>query len=257
MHRWLFILLGLLPIQAMALQYGDFYYRVTSSNTVEITDYTRSGTNAVIPSAIAGNRVASIGRSAFQGCTNLTSITIPDSVTSIGRMAFGSCSKLTSMNVDTNNMTYSSLSGVLYDKNQTYIIRCPATKEGVFSLPASVTTIAEGAFLGCSGLTSITIPDGVASIGSGAFYGCKGLTSITMPDSVASIGNAAFYGCSGLTSITIPASVTTIGDYAFTHCKGLTSITIPDSVTNIGDEAFHGCSGLTSIPKQRFGTGKR
>ena len=97
---------------------------------------------------------------------------------------------------------------------------------------------------------SVTIPEtvsyngkvySVTSIGDGAFGGCHGLTSVTIPNSVTSIGNEVFYGCSGLTSVTIPNSVTSIGDHAFSWCSGLTSVTIPNSVTSIVDHAFEGC----------------
>ena len=111
----------------------------------------------------------------------------------------------------------------------------------------NVTNIGRYAFLGCTGLTSITIPNSVTSIGEYAFYGCAGLTSITIPNSVTWIGDDAFSGCTGLTSITIPNSVTSIGDGAFSRCTGLISITIPNSVTSIGESAFSGCTGLTSI----------
>ncbi len=156
--------------------------------------------------------VISIGDSAFSGCTGLTSIAIPDSVTSIGAFAFYGCTGLTSI-----------------------------------AIPDSITSIRAYAFKGCTGLTSITIPDSVTSIGSSAFSGCTGVTSVNIPDSVTSIGSSAFSGCTGLTSITIPDSVTIIKDYAFEGCTGLTSITIPDSVTTIGEDAFYGCTGLTSI----------
>jgi len=115
------------------------------------------------------------------------------------------------------------------------------------TIPSSVTSIGRWAFSGCSGLTSVTIPDGVTSIGGDAFRGCSGLTSVTIPNSVTSIGEEAFYECSGLTSVTIPDSVTSIGDSAFRGCSGLTSVTIPDGVTSIGYEAFSDCSGLTSV----------
>ena len=165
-----------------------------------------------IPSTYRDLPVTSIEGSAFQNCSSLTSITIPDSVTSIGSSAFTFCFSLTSI-----------------------------------TIPDSVTSIGETAFYYCSGLTSITIPASVTSIEGSAFQNCSGLSSITIPASVTSIGEWAFSNCSGLTSITIPASVTSIGDSAFSYCSGLTSISIPDSVTSIGDSTFANCSNLASV----------
>ena len=96
-------------------------------------------------------------------------------------------------------------------------------------------------------MTSVTIPNSVTSIGDGAFGGCIGLTSLTIPNSVISIGDYAFSACTGLPSVTIPNSVTSIGDWAFSDCTGLTSVTIPNSVTEIGEGAFYYCLGLTRI----------
>ena len=158
------------------------------------------------------NSVTSIGRYAFEGCSGLTSVTIGNSVTSIGDNAFGYCSGLTSVTIGN-----------------------------------SVTSIGNSAFEGCSGLTSVTIPNSVTSIGEWAFFDCIGLTSVTIGDSVTSIGDFAFSECIGLTSVTIPNSVTSIGISAFEDCSGLTSITIPNSVTSIGDYAFYNCSSLTNV----------
>ena len=110
-----------------------------------------------------------------------------------------------------------------------------------------VTSLGEGCFEGCSGLTSITIPSSVTSLGASCFYNCSGLTYITIPSSVTSLGASCFSDCRGLTYITIPSSVTSLGASCFLGCSGLTYITIPSSVTSLGGGCFWGCSGLTSI----------
>ena len=153
-----------------------------------------------------------IGNSAFNGCSGLTSITLPSSVTSIGAAAFKGCSGLTSL-----------------------------------TIPPGVTEIGNYAFEGCSGLTSLTIPPGITSISDGAFYDCSGLTSLTIPPGVTKIGSGGFAGCSALTSISLPSSLTSIYSFAFSGCSSLTSLTIPSGVTRIGDVAFNSCSALTSI----------
>ena len=176
-----------------------------------------------------------LGYLAFEGCSSLTSLTIPSSVTSIGFSAFSGCSGLTSLTIPSS---VTSIGSSAFEG-------CSGLTS--FTIPSSVTSISSGAFEGCSGLTSFTIPSSVTSIGSGAFEGCSGLTSLTIPSSVTSIGSGAFEGCSGLTSLTIPSSVTRIGQSAFEGCSGLTSLTISSSVTEICDYVFKGCSGLTSL----------
>ena len=117
-----------------------------------------------------------IGDFAFEGCSSLTSIEIPNSVMSIGDLAFRGCSSLTDINVSEKNLNYTSENGVLYNKSKTEIISVPEGICGFFSIPDSVTSIGISAFSRCSGLTSIMIPDSVTSIGEWAFSGCSGLT---------------------------------------------------------------------------------
>ncbi len=193
------------------------------------------------------NSVTSIGEYAFSGCSGLTSIEIPNSVTSIGKYAFFGCDKLAVINVATNNEKYKSVDGVVYTKDMSIIVVCPITAKGSFSIPNSVTSIGDYAFYDCRGLTSIEIPNSVTSIGDFAFSDCSSLTSIAIPNSVTSIEKATFFNCRSLTSIAIPNSITSIGDHAFSRCNSLTSIEIPNSVTSIGNSAFYDCSGLTSI----------
>ena len=224
------------------------------------------------------NSVASIEKGAFDGCSGLTKLTLPNSVTSIGDGAFAYCSGLEKITVESGNSRYDSrdnCNSIIETKTNTLIAGC---KNSV--MPNSVTSIGNGAFGGCSGLTELTLPNSVRSIGDCAFYGCSGLTELILANSVTSIGNYAFSDCSGLEKITvdrgnkrydscgncnsiietgtntlivgcknsvIPNSVTSIGDCAFYGCTGLTELTLPNSVRSIGDGAFSGCSGLTEL----------
>ncbi len=122
------------------------------------------------------NSVTSIGKEAFSYCYSLTSIMIPSSVTSIGDRAFSGCTGLTSIAVADNNKNYSSHDGVLFNKDKTVLICCPAGKSGTYMIPTGVTSIGEGAFAQCDSQTSITIPSSVTSIGYNAFEGCNNLT---------------------------------------------------------------------------------
>ena len=271
---------------------GNFDFETISSNTVKITRYNRTTnlTSVSIPSSVTKNgttyNVTTIGDYSFWNCSNLDSITIPNSITTIEEFAFWYCSGLTSINI-----------------------------------PNSVTSIGNNAFENCSSLTSVTISNNVDSINSYMFSNCNSLASISIPNNVTFIGNHAFRGCN-LTSITIPANVNFIGsyafsstnirtlyfnannctnfsteyssgvylpfsetnistiiignsvekipayfayeldsvisvsignnvhtidEYAFSGCSNLASITIPNNVTSINNNAFSGCRSLTSI----------
>ena len=248
------------------------------------------------------NSVTSIGNYAFYDCSGLTSVTIPNSVTSIGNYAFYNCSGLTSVTIP-NSVTSigdNAFKGIRYIVYSGTAEGCPwgayglADNDFVYSdcektsiksyignggdvvIPNSVTSIGEGAFYGCSGLTSVTIPNSVTSIGDAAFRGCIGLTKVTINSntiasktyssssslnnifgtqvaeyvlggSVTSIGDYAFFDCSGLTSVTIPNSITSIGESVFSNCSSLTEVIIPNSVTHIDKHAFASCTSLTSI----------
>ena len=175
------------------------------------------------------NSVTYIGGYAFYRCSGLTSVTIPNSVTTIGESAFADCSSLNSINVASGNTHYSSIDGVLYNYVQDTLIECPGARTSL-TIPNSVTSIGNNAFLYCRGLTSITIPNSVTSIGNDAFYYCRGLTSITIPNSVTSIGNNAFSYCRDLTSVKCLASIPpSIGNNSFQNISDTCTLTVPCS----------------------------
>ena len=215
------------------------------------------------------NSVTSIGALAFENCTNLTSITLPYGVTSIGASAFENCTNLTSITLPDSVTSIGA--SAFYDTGYyndsgnwnggLYIGRHFIEAKLTTIIKEGTKTIANGAFEGCTSLTSITLPDSVTSIGDSAFEGCTSLTSITLPDSVTSIGYNAFYRTGyydkennwenkalyidkhliELSSFSgkyeIKEGTKTIADGAFRNCD-ITSIGIPDSVTGIGAFAF-------------------
>jgi len=128
-------------------------------------------TNVVIPSTIS-----KLGGYAFYCCLKLNSITLPSAVTFIGGSAFSICGAV--INVDINNPNYSSIDGILFNKNKTTLIQFPYYKTGSYIIPESVTNLRDSAFFSCNKLTSLTIPSGLTTIGNQTFSGCSGLTSI-------------------------------------------------------------------------------
>jgi hypothetical protein len=251
-----------------------------SGGTARVTYSPKASGDIVIASTYSGFPVTRIEVWAFLDCTNLTSVTIPNSVTNIGGNAFYDCTALTNIAVAMDNPSYSSPDGALFNKAQTTLIQFPCGRDGGYAVPSGVTSIGAAAFYHCTGLTNVTIPNTVVSIGLEAFSGCTGLTGATIPDSVTAIQGSAFYG-TALTSVTIPNSVTNLQYGAFAHCTSLTNIivsaanpaysspngvlfnkaqttlfqfpggrgggyAIPNGVTGFGS-AFSACPNLTSV----------
>ncbi len=243
-------------------------------NTGIITDADWDITIANIPTTIDDVEVKLIGGSAFSGCVLLTTITIPDSVTTIGYFAFwgcsrlstvtigssvtliasgsgssafSSCTRLNSINISDLNPLYSSLDGVLYNKEQTEIISFPIGKSGHFNIPNSVNKIGDYAFQNSTSLTSVTIPDSAITIGDYSFKNCTSLTSAIIPNNVTSIGVGAFQECTNLSTVTIGSSVASIEWLAFNECTSLSTVTIPEGVVTVESNAFSDCSSLSTV----------
>lgn len=312
------VLMGMVGAKALAndieVKNADgvtIYYNFINNNTE--LEVTYQGNNPLASNAYAGSvvipesvnydgktyQVTSIGNHSFFRCSDLSSVTIPNGVTNIGVSAFFECSSLSSIvipssvaNIGSDALRGCGLNSIQVETDNAYYDsrdNCNAliktsdnqllTGSNSAVIPNSVTSIAEDAFDGCSGLLSVTISSSVVNIERGAFRNCRSLASITVdaananynsrdncnaiiktsdntlisgcmttviPNGVMSIGENAFYG-SGLTSIVIPGSVKSIGIQALCECSGLTSVTIPNSVVSIGYRAFDGCSNLQTI----------
>ncbi len=197
------------------------------------------------------NGLTSIGTSAFAYCYSLPHVTIPGSVTNLGAGPFRACRALAGITVDGLNTNYCSVDGVLFNQSQTTLVQCPGGRPGSYTVPDSVTNLADASFLGCVSLTNITIPDTVLSLGRYTFEGCTALTNVRIPNSLTSIADFAFDACSTLPRVTIPNGVRSIGDYSFDGCRSLTNVTLPDTVTRLGISAFSSCTSLTNITLPR------
>ena len=226
---------------------GDFTYVLKEDGTAMITAWNnRTDTKVTIPSELDGHPVSV--SNAFQYHSNLTDITIPDSITNIGKRPFLSCENLAAIHVSQDHPTFAVIDGILFEKPTKQLICCPPKREGkTYTIPKGIQSIADYAFYRCSNLTEIMIPDTVTVIGSDAFCRCSGLSEITIPETITSIGEGVFSGCSSLTRISIPGSITSIGNGMFYGCNSLTEIILPGTVAVIGEDAFRDCSSLTHI----------
>jgi hypothetical protein len=270
MKKWIKIagLLALmLPVAAPA---DDFTYITNADNTITITKYTGSGGGVTIPDTTNGLPVTIIGFAAFESCTSLTNVIIPDSVTNIEKSAFWHCANLTSISIPDSTINIGDFAFSLCYSLANITIGNGVTDVGieafysctnltVITLPGSVTNIARDAFSDCDSLTEITVDEMNSAYSSvnGVLFDKeqtvlikyptgKTADSYTIPNSVTNIAIRAFNKC-GLTSITIPTNVTGIKNYVFSFCRNLTAIVIPASVTNIGDNTFLGCWNLKDV----------
>ena len=213
--------------------------------------------------------VTAIGAYAFSG-SGIASVEIGAKVTSVNDGAFSHCDSLTGITVK-DSKSFSADGGVLFDSSKKVLIAYPAGKTGAsYTIPSSVTEIAESAFAGAplqsvsfnsslneigkfafagSALTSLSLTKGV-TMGEGAFSGCTSLKKVILPSAQRTLGASVFEGCTSLETVewASPTSGSvTIGESAFEGCTSLSSVQIPSGTTVIDDRAFAGCSSLTTV----------
>lgn len=192
-------------------------------------DHCTSLTNVVI-----GAGVVSIGERAFGSCSNLTSVTVPASTTNINLNAFQGSTSLVEINVNTQNSTYSSVDGVLFDKSQTTLVRYPEGKcVPNYVVPNGVTNVGPRAFDLCANLTAITLPETLTRVGDWAFRGC-GLTRLALPNNLTNIQDASYVSIGG------PFGV-------FNWCTSLTNVIFGKDLAYLGTGAFTFCTSLTEV----------
>ena len=182
--------------------------------------------------------VMAIGDRSFRK-SDLTSVTIPNSVTAIGKYAFYYTKSLKSVIIPSSVLTI--------DESAFELSNLESVTIGSEDVYETFQKIGESAFWHCSNLSTVIIGNSVQTIGKEAFSGCSELTSLTLGNSIQEIGEGAFSGCNNLASLTLGNTIHEIGEGAFEKCVSLTSVTIPESVETFGKYIFHDCTGLESV----------
>ena len=208
------------------IPYGDVLYSVYDSE-ISIDGFADGVDTVEIPNEINGLPVTSINVY-YESANKVSKLIIPESVTEISFLH--GLHELSEIEVDENNPNFSSLDGVLFNKNKEVIRFYPeARKDSTYSIPDGVKTIGEDAFFNCKNLTGVTIPYGVQFIRDYAFAACTNLSDIHIPYSVISIDEGAFQDCESINEFAISSKIVAIDDYTFLGCSSLSKVYMPQS----------------------------
>ena len=204
------------------------------------------------------NGIKKIGKKAFFGCHDLTSVTVAATTTEIGTGTFADCIALTSIKVADGNQNFKTIDGALYSYStesgsgiyrlEQYPLGNKSAEYKVSeSLGFTLGSIGQEAFLGSQNLETVELPITVKTIGDRAFAQCKKLKTVTLPQDLATLGTEAFQGDIALEEITLPETVTTINAGTFQDCQALKSAKLPEKLTAIGANAFQNCKALGDV----------
>jgi hypothetical protein len=287
-HLILALLTSSATVFAEAKTSGDWKYSVNDDSSGTIVGYVGDEADVVVPAELEGVKITHIGNDAFalpanfSGEDNISSVVLPEglleigwgaferrkkltkavipkSVERIGLGAFGNCEALLRIEVQSENPTYSSADGVLFDKANKAIFQYPVGKpEKTYTIPPWVEAIGDCAFVKAKNLTEVIIPEGVRVVGLRAFDEASQLQTLVIPASVKTIRENAFFGCTSLANISVPSSSQSFASvdgvlfdkerkvlWQYPAAKG-GEYSVPDNVTNIEKFAFQG-SRLTNV----------
>lgn len=189
--------------------------------------------------------IETIGQFAFNHCYSLETITLPDNA-SFSSDAFNACTALKEINISENNAHYKNIDGIIYDKDMTRLHRSvPLSGIKKLIVPSTVQTISRCAFRD-SDIEEIILPNGLTTIEHGTFSGCA-IKSITIPETVTTIESSAFSRSKNLAEIILPKNLTTLGEFAFSQCEALKTITLPEGITTLAESMFSQCTRLQTI----------
>lgn len=213
----------------------------------KIADYGLRGCYSVTELVYSSN-ISTFGTYAFMELEALTHFTISEYITEIGSALFYGCTKLEGILVDSNNLHFKSIDGVLFNLSEEKLITYPSARLGTsYIINDNVLSIEPYAFNKSLNLIDITIGNHVTTIKSHAFFDCWSLISIVIPDQVVSIELYAFRNCVELVNVTLGSGLTGIDAYVFNRCISLHTITIPSNIEYIGYGAFYDCSSLSIV----------
>ena len=234
---------GISIIGSYAFENADFNIRIPDG-VLEIGQGAFAGCRKLMMEKLPES-LEIIGADAFRKSGLANIIHIPISVLEIGSSAFAECEALQGFSVDSDNLLFSVVDGILYDGEGAHLIQYPGGKtDSCFVVPSTVTDVEDAGFAGNHFLQTISFSNEDTSLWREVFLDCKGLESVTLPDNLENISDGLFSGCSRLKDIAIPDQVTSFGQQAFLDCSSLTSMTIPKDVMFLGKRCFWGCDGL-------------